>query len=140
MPMSSSFETRSQVPSSNLWRSPPLTVVTFSNSPALLSARTFEHSLNILNKCSYTGINSANADQRGFGKLVFRQDIRVPPYQCPQTGSPFAHHALSSSWLMCLYGFCCSGSSLVRGRTCDSVVGFCKQLFTFSTTPDAAIN
>jgi hypothetical protein len=116
MPMSSSFETRSQVPSSNLWRSPPLTVVTFNNSPALLSARTFEHSLNILNKCSNTGINSANADQRGFGKLVFRQDIRVPPYQCPQTGSPFAHHCILSSRSMSEYG-------LFRSR------GFCAFFF-----------
>ena len=38
----------------------------------------YEHSLNILNKCSNTGINSANADQRGFGKLVFRQECEYP--------------------------------------------------------------
>jgi len=76
----------------------------------------YEHSLNILNKCSNTGINSANADQRGFGKLVFRQDIRVPPYQCPQTGSPFAHHCILSSRSMSEYG-------LFRSR------GFCAFFF-----------
>jgi len=76
----------------------------------------YEHSLNILNKCSNTGINSANADQRGFGKLVFRQDIRVPPYQCPQTGSPFAHHCILSSRSMSEYG-------LIRSR------GFCAFFF-----------
>ena len=76
----------------------------------------YEHSLNILNKCSNTGINSANADQRGFGKLVFRQDIRVPPCQCPQTGSPFAHHCILSSRSMSEYG-------LIRSR------GFCAFFF-----------
>lgn len=38
----------------------------------------YEHSLNILNKCSNTGINSANADHSGFGKLVFRQECEYP--------------------------------------------------------------
>ena len=55
-------------------------------------------------------------DQRGFGKLVFRQDIRVPPYQCPQTGSPFAHHCILSSRSMSEYG-------LIRSR------GFCAFFF-----------
>ena len=76
----------------------------------------YEHSLNILNKCSNTGINSANADHSGFGKLVFRQDIRVPPCQCPQTGSPFAHHCILSSRSMSEYG-------LFRSR------GFCANFF-----------
>ena len=57
-----------------------------------------------------------NGDHSGFGKLVFRQDIRVPPYQCPQTGSPFAHHCILSSRSMSEYG-------LFRSR------GFCAFFF-----------
>ena len=38
----------------------------------------YEHSLNILNKCSNTGINSANADQRGYGFAPICGDIEYP--------------------------------------------------------------
>lgn len=55
-------------------------------------------------------------DHSGFGKLVFRQDIRVPPCQCPQTGSPIAHHCILSSRSMSEYG-------LIRSR------GFCAFFF-----------
>jgi len=42
--------------------------------------------------------------------------MRVPPYQCPQTGSPFAHHCILSSRSMSEYG-------LFRSR------GFCAFFF-----------
>ena len=73
----------------------------------------YEHSLNkmFIHRTFYM-----RGDQRGFGKLVFRQDIRVPPYQCPQTGSPFAHHCILSSRSMSEYG-------LFRSR------GFCAFFF-----------